>query len=337
MNKTTLLLSSSVPQHITQAADIIKQGGLVALPTETVYGLAADGLSSMAIKSIYEAKNRPQNNPLILHVSSIEQALTLIELPTDITKKRFAKLASLWPCALTIIAKKSCIVPKEVSYGLDTVAIRMPDHKICLKVIELLNRPVAMPSANISTRPSPTCAQHVISTLNNRIDAVLDGGECSLGLESSVVDITQKNPTIARLGSFLKDDIETCLSERVELNLSSKNNPISPGQAFLHYSPKVKKISYVFEDDLEKYWFSDCSLLITKLQFEKMSLLGNRPNLSFCICLPDNDILYANKLYDSLYQFERYPNKDLVIVEPAYEHGIWPAIKEKLFKAAMKL
>lgn len=337
MNKTTLLLSAFIDKHITQAAKIIQQGGLVALPTETVYGLAANGLSADAVKAIYKAKNRPQKNPLILHVSSINQALSLVDFQqNNLVKERFIKLSSLWPCALTIIAKKSSLIPQEISYGLDTVAVRMPNHKICLKVIELVGMPLAMPSANISTRPSSTCAQHVISTLNSRIDAVLDAGECSLGLESTVVDITNEKVIIARLGSFSKLEIENCLEENVEMSLFNECNPISPGQAFLHYSPDVKKIIYITEKELENYWFTDCSLLITQSQFDKKLALGKRTKSSFTICLPDSDDLYANSLYKSLYEFEKFFDKLLVIVEPTYESGIWPAIKEKLLKASKK-
>ncbi len=331
----TIILSANKDGDIILAADIIKQGGVVALPTETVYGLAAKGLCAESIKKIYQAKNRPQTNPVILHVSSLEQAYKLVNL-SDLALRRFEKLSSLWPAALTIIAKKSNIVPDEVSFGLDTVALRMPNHETTLKIISLVNQPLAMPSANLSTRPSPTSASHVLSTLNNRIDAVLDGGECSLGLESSVVSIFDTQVYLLRLGTFSQQQIEDALEEKVVLSLNNKAKPLSPGQSFLHYSPKVAEIKFISFSEIMTYWQSDCSILLTKSQYELAASLSERPKDSITLNMPDEAIDYAKKFYDALYFFESAPQKPLILVEPEHKGGIWLAIKERMSKAADK-
>jgi L-threonylcarbamoyladenylate synthase len=331
----TIILSANKDGDIILAAEIIKRGGVVALPTETVYGLAAKGLCPNSIKKIYQAKNRPQKNPVILHVSSLEQTYKLVNF-SNLALKRFEKLSSLWPAALTIIAKKSNIVPNEVSFGLDTVALRMPNHETTLKIISLVNEPLAMPSANLSTRPSPTLASHVLSTLNNRIDGILDGGKCSLGLESSVVSIFEDQVYLLRLGTFSQQQIEDVLEEKIVVSLSNKHKPLSPGQSFLHYSPKVAEIKFISFSEVKAYWQSDCSILLTKSQYDSAEYLGARPKDSITLNMPDEALEYAKKFYDALYFFENNPDKPLILVEPSQKGGVWLAIKERMTKAANK-
>jgi len=224
---------------IKEAANIIKMGGLVAFPTETVYGLGANGLDRKAVKKIFLVKGRPQDNPLILHISEIKQIYFLVnEIPNNAKKliKRF------WPGPLTIIFKKTKIVPDIVTCGLDTVAIRMPDNKIALELIEFAGVPIAAPSANISGRPSPTNAKHVAEDLMGSIDMLIDGGSVNIGIESTVIDLTQNPPVILRPGKITQKQIEKIIGKLQDKKEEFIETPKSPGMKYRHYSPDAKVI-----------------------------------------------------------------------------------------------
>lgn len=228
---------------INMAGDILKRGGLVAFPTETVYGLGADGLNDFAVKKIYKAKGRPSDNPLILHISSITDLNPLVKEITPLAKKL---IDSFWPGPLTIIFKKADIIPDSITGGLDTVAIRFPVNKIALKLIEAANRPIAAPSANSSGKPSPTLASHVKDDLNGKIDMIIDGGATQLGLESTVIDITEDIPIILRPGAITKEMIENVIGTiNTDKAIDIQNEdlkPKAPGMKYKHYSPKAKVI-----------------------------------------------------------------------------------------------
>lgn len=185
------------PNEISKAAEIIRAGGLVAFPTETVYGLGADALNPEAVKKIFIAKNRPQDKALILHVNTLQQASTLVEMNDNAMKlaKKF------WPGPLTLVLPAKKIVPSVTRAGLSTAAVRMPDNPVALALIEAAGTPIAAPSANLSGRPSPKDAQEVLNDLNGRIDMIVDGGRVALGIESTIVDMTDpENPVILRIG-----------------------------------------------------------------------------------------------------------------------------------------
>ena len=231
---------------IKKASDLIKNGELVAFPTETVYGLGADGLKENACKKIFEAKGRPSDNPLILHISNISMLYNLVENVDPKSKKLIDKC---WPGPLTIIFKKSKIIPNIITAGLDTVAIRFPSNKIAQSLIEASNTPIAAPSANISGRPSPTRADDVYNDMNGKINLILDGGESDIGIESTVIDMSEDIPTILRPGFFTFEFIKEILSD-VKLDDSLVDNskiPKSPGQKYKHYAPKAKMEVYVGE------------------------------------------------------------------------------------------
>jgi L-threonylcarbamoyladenylate synthase len=233
------------PKLIAQGAEVITKGGLVAFPTETVYGLGADGLNPDAVLRIFQVKGRPQENPLILHVSSLDQA---------------RELASFWPPAaeeladrflpgpLTLILPRSERVPDQVTAGLPTVALRYPSNKVALALIEASGVPIAAPSANISGRPSPTCAQHVLTDLDGRIDLILDGGPVQVGLESTILSLADNPPTLLRPGGVTREEIEQVLGEEIvvpEYVLDPERRPgegsvPSPGIYFKHYSPQAE-------------------------------------------------------------------------------------------------
>lgn len=223
-----------------EAGKILRQGGLVAFPTETVYGLGGDALDEQAAKKIYAAKGRPSDNPLIVHIAEME---ALEKIVTQVPEKARKLAAAYWPGPLTMIFPKSEIVPRGTTGGLDTVAVRMPDHPVALALIRAGGGYVAAPSANVSGRPSPTTAQHVEEDLCGRIDMILDGGPVGIGLESTIVDFTEKVPTILRPGYINCRMIEKVIGEvQMDKGLiasDSKVKPKAPGMKYRHYAPKA--------------------------------------------------------------------------------------------------
>jgi len=254
MRQTVILkVNAEKPEKnkIQAAAKIIRKGGLVAFPTETVYGLGADALNPKAVRQIYIAKNRPFDNPLIVHISNKKDAYRLSDEVPDTADK----LMNFWPGPLTLILKASRIVPKETTGGLDTVAIRMPNHKVALALIEESGVPIAAPSANLAGRPSPTTARHVRQDLEGRIDMILDAGPAKIGVESTVVDLTSKPPQVLRPGGLPFEELR-CILKDVKLHPSviadrklRLDRAPSPGMKHRHYSPRAQLI--LVEGDLE--------------------------------------------------------------------------------------
>ena len=195
---------------LSTACEILQNGGVVAIPTETVYGLAANAYDETAIAKIFEAKGRPQDNPLIVHIASID---TLYELASTVPKTALKCAEKFWPGPLTMVLPKTEKVPNAVSAGLSTVAVRMPLNQTARDIIEKSGLPLAAPSANISGSPSPTTAQHVLNDMNGKIDAVVDGGECSVGVESTVVTLVTTPPTLLRPGGITPEQLEDVLGE----------------------------------------------------------------------------------------------------------------------------
>ena len=227
---------------LAQAGAIIRAGGLVAFPTETVYGLGGNGLDSTASKKIYAAKGRPSDNPLILH---IEDDSMLYMLAEDVTDTAELLIRDFWPGPLTLVVKASSVVPKTVTGGLDTVAIRMPSHPAAAALIRAAGVPIAAPSANLSGKPSPTSASHVKEDLNGRIDMILDGGDVPIGLESTIVDVTGDVPVLLRPGYITVHDIKEvvgeCLIDPAVLHKPEDGFvPKAPGMKYRHYAPKAE-------------------------------------------------------------------------------------------------
>ena len=228
-------------QTIETAAGIIKNGGLVAMPTETVYGLAANALDESAVASIFAAKDRPADNPLILHICDMGILNDIAENIPD-TALRLAE--KFWPGPLTMILKRKSNIPAICSAGLDTVAVRFPSNPVATALIKAAGVPLAAPSANCSGRPSPTKAEHVISDLSGRIDAVIDGGECHVGLESTVISLTGGVPKILRPGGVTLEQITDVIGvaemdDAVLKPLEPGNHPNSPGMKYTHYAPRT--------------------------------------------------------------------------------------------------
>ena len=329
--------------NIKKAAEIIKKGGTVIFPTETVYGLGANGLDEEACKKIFQAKGRPSDNPLILHISSMEQLDKIVKEIPESARKLADKF---WPGPLTIIFEKSPIVGDIISAGLNTVAVRMPNNEIALELIRLSGCPIAAPSANTSGKPSPTNVDHVIEDMNGRVDMIIDGGQCNIGLESTVLDLTGDCPTILRPGGVTKEQIQEVLGSceyDIYLIKSDENIvPKSPGQKYRHYSPKAELILYKgslsnmvdnIVEDCKRYQDIGKKVGIlateqTKNTYENGTVLvvGDREKPS----------TIANKLFHVLREFDSL-GVDIILAESFENVGLGKAIMNRIEKAASKI
>ena len=235
----TLFLSAATPDTALVAADILKNGGLVAIPTETVYGLGANGLDEAAVAKIFEAKGRPQDNPLILHVAD---AADMEKFCHSIPKAAYALADAFWPGPLTLVLPARDTVPKRTTAGLSTVAVRCPDCDITRSIIRLAGVPVAAPSANISGKPSTTTAQHVLHDHDGRIDAIVDGGSCRVGVESTIVDLTEERPRLLRPGGITPEQLlevlgDLVIDKAVTARIDKDAVVKAPGMKYRHYAP----------------------------------------------------------------------------------------------------
>ncbi|MHA1684901.1 MAG: L-threonylcarbamoyladenylate synthase [Candidatus Heimdallarchaeaceae archaeon] len=232
---------------LTKAARLIKEGEIVAFPTETVYGLGADALNAQAVKKIFDAKGRPADNPLIVHINSIKQ---LNQIAIDIPEIVFSLAEHFWPGPLTFILKKHPRVPSIVTGGLDTVAVRYPNNLIAQKLIELTGAPIAAPSANISGKPSPTRAEHVYEDFEGKIPLIIDGGETTIGVESTVVNLLVDPPIILRPGGITYEMLKKFIPHITVISSEIKpEKALSPGMKYRHYAPLARLILVYGEDD----------------------------------------------------------------------------------------
>ena len=240
----TLYLSANAPETAQIAANIIKNGGLVAIPTETVYGLGANGLDEDAVAKIFLAKGRPQDNPLILHISGPEQ----IELFCHhIPQKAYDLAEKFWPGPLTIVLPARSNVPKRTTGGLSTVAVRCPDNDVTRRIIQLSGVPIAAPSANISGKPSTTTAQHVAHDHDGNIDAIVDGGACRVGVESTIVDLTEERPRLLRPGGITPEQLievlgDLVVDKAVTAQIDKDEVVKAPGMKYRHYAPQSEVV-----------------------------------------------------------------------------------------------
>ena len=251
--KTVVLkvdLAKPDEDSLRYAADVLKRGGLVAFPTETVYGLGALISKREAVKRIFEVKGRPLDNPLIVHVSSVSMFLELVESPPEEIVKLVERF---WPGPLTVVWWKKPLVPDEVTAGLSKVAVRSPAHPVALKLIELSEEAIAAPSANKSGKPSPTRAEHVVSDLCGLIDVIVDAGETIHGLESTIVDLTASPPRLLRPGALPIEEVERALGVRLEIPHYAKGHgeaevALSPGMKYKHYAPEAELVVVEADD-----------------------------------------------------------------------------------------
>lgn len=247
MSTEVILVDKNVNKEETyaQAVDIIRSGGIVAFPTETVYGLGADATNAEAVEKIFEAKGRPADNPLIVHVDSKAAAINYVD---DVSDKALKLMDAFWPGALTLIMKsKPRIFAQNVTADLETVGIRVPNHPVALNLLKRVQLPIAAPSANTSGKPSPTLAEHVYHDMESKVPLILDGGPTKIGIESTVLDMTSEPPVILRPGNVTKEQIENVIGTiRFSAELHG-NAPKSPGMKYTHYAPEAPV--YLIEDD----------------------------------------------------------------------------------------
>ena len=312
-------------QNISGAADVINSGGLVAFPTETVYGLGADGLNPLAVSKIFEAKKRPAFNPLILHIANFEQLESICYLKN---KKIELLIAEFWPGPLTLVLPKKNNVHDIVTSGHTTVAVRMPDHPVALSLITKAGKPIAAPSANKFGELSPTTAAHVAKQLNNEVDIILDGGPCKVGVESTIVEVTESEIIILRPGGLPIEELEDVVG-RISLKKGNELNPNSPGQLLFHYAPKIP-LKILNDELLQNLGGLKTAALLFKensydFKFDIVKFLSQKGDLREA----------ATNLFSCLHELEN-SGVDLILAEPIEEKGIGKAIMDRLIKASNK-
>jgi L-threonylcarbamoyladenylate synthase len=330
------------PSIIQTAAEIIQSGGLVAFPTETVYGLGADALNPVAVKTLFMAKKRPSDNPPIVHVADKTEVCRLVDA---VPPKAQLLMEKFWPGPLTLIFKHSDVVPNVTVAGLDTIAIRMPKHKVALELIKLSHCPIAAPSANLAGKPSPTNAQHVYEDLNGRIDAIIDGGATNIGVESTVVDLSIDPPMLLRPGGIpfetlkkVLDDMKLHVFVQAEQELKLKEIR-SPGMKHKHYAPKaeviliegnvpaiinkVRELSESFRHKGQKVGILATDETQTAYKADVIKSLGSRSNLASV----------AQNLFRLLREVDA-ENVDIIIAEGVSSEGLGLAVMNRLRKAS---
>lgn len=299
----------------------MEEGELVAIPTETVYGLAANALNTDAVLKIFETKNRPHFDPLIVHVSSIEQASSLV---TDFPSNARLLAEKFWPGPLTLLLKKKQIIPDLVTSGLDTVGIRMPSHPLTFELLRTLDFPLAAPSANPFGYISPTSAKHVAAQLGDKINLILDGGESDVGVESTIIDCTQETPVVVRLGGLGVEKIESIIG-RVEVNTTSSSKPSAPGMLISHYAPRKPFLL----GDIEALSKQNSDKQVAVISFK-----GN-PVGAFHKVLSEEGSLHeaARNLFKVMRELDE-SDAQIIIAEPVPNHGLGRAINDRLQRAA---
>ena len=318
----------ATPEALTHAAEVIRAGGLVAFPTETVYGVGADALSVAAVARIFEAKERPRGNPLIVHVAD---ATALDEVAVRVTDRAREVVASFWPGPLTLVLDRAAAVPLITTGGLDTVAVRVPAHPVAQGLIRAAGRPLAAPSANRSGRPSPTRAPHVLEDLGGRIELILDGGSTSVGLESTVLDMTTEPPTLLRPGGVTLEQLEAHLG-RVRLATGDDEAAgRSPGLRFRHYAPRAKVvlIEAGAGEEAVASWLDGGKSVALMAQ---RSVGLDRPGLRVRL-MPVDLEAYARELFEALRDLDA-TGVDAIFVEGIAEVGLGRAIMDRLRRAA---
>jgi len=310
--------------RIEEAAEAIRKGGIVAFPTETVYGLGANAFDSNAVARVFDVKRRPRFDPLIVHVGSWEQ---LEKVAMELPQKAVSLIESFWPGPLTVIVKKRHAVPDLVSAGLDSVGIRMPRNDIARKLIMLADTPIAAPSANTFGSISPTCAEHVRADLDNAVDLIVDGGTCEVGIESTIISFMETIPILLRPGGIPIENIEEVIGH-VEVAEKSALQHSSPGRFPKHYAPRTPMLLYdhgVHYPEGAKIGLLSFDAGIRAMNFAAVEVLSQSGNLAEA----------ASNLFAALKRLD-LAGLDLIIATPAPDHGLGRAINDRLERAAHK-
>ena len=322
-------------EQIAEAAAILKNGGLLGIPTETVYGLGANALNEDAVLHIFEAKGRPQDNPLILHIPDVSWLTRYCE---NVPDSAYALAERFWPGPLTMILPKKDIVPLRTTGGLDTVGIRCPDHPITLEIIRAADVPVAAPSGNTSGRPSPTTALHMMEDMNGKIDGIFDGGACRVGVESTIIDLTVTPPRLLRPGGLPLEKLQEVLGEvavdqAVTRKMEDGEKPRAPGMKYRHYAPKApvtvvcgsaeKTAEYILRHKTEK------TGIICFAEFEA----SFAPNPTRSLGSATDKDEQAHRVFDALRAFDSMDVAEIYAQCPDTS-GLGLAVSNRLKKAA---
>ena len=315
---------SIISKDISKAVALLKADKLVAIPTETVYGLAGNIYSEKAIKSIFETKKRPFFNPLIVHIASVKQ---LEDIVSHVPEKAKLLAKAFWPGAMTLVLKKQSIIPDLITAGKDTVAVRVPNHPITLKLLRQLPFPLAAPSANPFGSISPTKPEHVARYFKNDIDQVLDGGVCSNGIESTIIGFENDELIIYRLGALAIEDIEAVVG-KVTIKNSKEISPDAPGMLDRHYAPSTQTfLTDTILEEIKKHIGKRIGILIFKSDVKQ-------PTITTQIILSkDGDMVEAaSKLYDAMHDLD-HQNLDVIIAERFPDFGLGKSINDRLQRA----
>jgi L-threonylcarbamoyladenylate synthase len=314
-----------IPDDVTRAVEVLRRGGLVALPTETVYGLGADASSELAVRRIFAVKGRPSTHPLIVHVANLDAARAWADA---VPAAGEALARAFWPGPLTLVLRRSALASDAVTGGQDTVALRVPAHPLALELLRAFKGGIAAPSANRFGRLSPTTAAHVVEELGSQVDVVLDGGPCEVGIESSIVDVTGPTPRLLRPGGLPREDLEAVLGQPLEL-VESGGRVRAPGMLASHYAPRAG-VWVVDQASLES------AVLEAQARGQRLvalvpagtTLRAGVPSLT----VPSEATAFARVLYGRLREADAAA--DLILVVPPATSGLGLAVRDRLRRAA---
>ncbi len=317
---------------IKQAVELLQAGEVVAIPTETVYGLAADASNEVAVSKIFELKGRPADHPVIVHIAD---ASKLTDWAIDIPESAYQLAASFWPGPLTLILKKAPHVTPLVTGGQDTIGLRAPSHPVAREILQKFQGGLAAPSANRFGKISPTTAQHIIDEFKNEIPLIIDGGPCDVGIESTIIDLSGDIPRILRPGMISSEKLNSILHQSI--TLSDQTAPRVSGSLESHYAPSTKAVlvdSDLLEDFLNKTNKKIAVMMRQKTSGEKQALLDPavKPRDDEIIFMPNNPESYAKRLYQTLHNLDQL-HFDLIVIEAVPNTPEWNAISDRLRRA----
>lgn len=319
----TKVLSDS-PADIEIAGEIIRNGGLVAFPTETVYGLGADALDVLAVSKIYRAKGRPSDNPMIVHIADRD---TLHELAAEVTSDMEKLMDAFWPGPMTMIVKRLPVVPDVTTGGLDTVGVRFPSNPVAQALIRAAGRPIAAPSANLSGKPSPTTADHVINDMMGRVDAIIQSTDCEHGIESTVIDMTGVIPMILRPGVITGQMMSDVLGKKVKLDpalnarVGEDFQPRSPGMKYKHYAPQAEM----------RIYSGDPTKVSAAIEAEAAKIKAAGQTVR--IIAFDDDVKAAHDLFAMLRAADQ-ENIDVILAAALPDEGLGFSVMNRMLKSA---
>jgi L-threonylcarbamoyladenylate synthase len=333
-------IDAAAKEILTKAGSIIREGGLVAFPTETVYGLGGDALNPESSKKIYAAKGRPSDNPLIVHVASMEDVEAIVD---EVPEAAYRLAEAFWPGPLTMIMNKNDKVPHETTGGLDTVAIRMPNNEIALELIRQSGGYIAAPSANTSGRPSPTLARYCVEDLSGKIEMIIDGGQVGIGLESTIVDLTSEEPMILRPGYITQDMLKEVLGQvtidRTIIDATSTQKPKAPGMKYRHYAPKGS-LTIIQGNQKDVVDYINARAKEAMEEGKRVGIIGTDATRDLysadvikSVGNREDESSIAHELFKVLREFDD-ENIDVMFSESFDDSGIGQAIMNRLLKAA---